>query len=89
MPLVGLRRKNRVGPSALLFRQRTTSLPQCVCQHLSPSFRIEKSNFHRMFHECGDICRLAGIDKRTNSFHLIVFKSNGDLGGRHTKNHTM
>ena len=42
-----------------------------------------------MLDEGRNACCLSGSDKRTNFFELIVGKSDGDLGGRHTKDHTI
>jgi len=41
-----------------------------------------------MLDEGRNACCLSGCDKRANFFKLIVLKRDGDLGGRHTKNHT-
>src|ERR1700693_3648584 len=89
MPLAAVGTKNGVGPLALFFRQRTTSLLECLVEHFSPSRRVGQSDAHGMLHERRDICRLAGRVQRANLVNLIVVESDGDLVSRHTKHHTM
>ena len=66
------RRETRVGPGALLFRERAARPPKCIFQHLSPTGRVEEGKCHGMLHERGNAWRLPSGDESANLLDLIA-----------------
>jgi len=64
-------------------------LRYCCLKQLSPPCCIVKSNTNGMLDKTRHAGCLAGCNERANFFDLAVLKGDGDLGGRHTNDHTM
>ncbi len=83
------RRKKRIGPGALFFRQRPPGLLERILEHLLPSSRIVKSDSNRMPDKCRNVRCLTACDQGADFFELMVIERDGDLRGCHTNHHTM
>ena len=60
-----------------------------VVQHRAPSRCVEESHMNRVLNESGNTGCMSGSDQFADRLKLFVLQGHSDLGGRHTKIHTI